>query len=316
METLPLRVRIARKQSIAQDTWLFELRRENGELPAFDAGSHIAVQTPAGQVRRYSLSNAPFERSHYAIAVKREPRGQGGSLSLTDQTREGDWLSISAPQNYFPLATAARRSLLIAGGIGITPLLSMARHLQAAGHPFRLVYLTRAPGQTAFLDDCTRSPMAAHTVLHHTYGDPRRAFDLAALLAERGQDEHLYCCGSRRLMQAVRTAASHWPAGTLHFEDFGSAQPTHESDRPYTVRLARSGLTVEVRPGITMLAALREAGIDAPSSCESGTCGACRTRVLAGQAEHRDFILDEDEQERDVIICVSRAQGPELVLDL
>jgi phthalate 4,5-dioxygenase reductase subunit len=316
--TLTLTVRD--KKDIAQGITLFELAAPDaGELPPFDAGAHIAVTTPNGLLRRYSLCNAPSERQRYVIAVKRDEQGGGGSKSMVDQLAPGSALSVSPPLNYFPLAGDAQRHLLIAGGIGITPLLSMVHELRARGADFELIYCARFPERTAFLDELADPALAGQVRVHHSHGDPARSFAVEPVLADHVPGTHVYCCGPRRLMQAVQAATRHWPAGTVHLEDFGTSEdPKATGDKLFSVRLERSGLTVAVPPGVSILEAMRARGVPAPSSCESGTCGSCRTRLLAGKADHRDYVLDEDEHDTDIMICVSRAQAgcEQLVLDL
>lgn len=317
-DTKVLRLRVAEKRPVADDICLFELKKPDGSvLPAFEAGAHILVETPAGLARRYSLCNAPGERESYVIAVKRERAGGGGSASMVDDLQVGHELTAAVPLNYFPLATEAGSHLLIAGGIGITPILAMARQLQDVGKPFRIVYCTRSPEAAAFLDILADPALADRVMLHHDGGDPARALDFKALLNECAPGQHLYCCGPRSLMQAVREAARHWPSETVHFEDFGTsaAQEPEGGEKAFRVVLARTGRTVTVTPGTTILEALRQVGLDLPCSCEAGTCGSCRTGLLAGTADHRDFVLDDDEQETAIIICVSRAISEELTLD-
>lgn len=315
-----LALTVCRKHDIAHGITLFELvAADGGDLPAFEAGAHIAVTTPNGLLRRYSLCNPPSERHRYLIAVQRDELGGGGSKSMVDEATAGSVLMAGPPENYFPLAHGARHHLLIAGGIGITPLLSMVHALRARGEEFELVYCTRFPERTAFLDELSAPDIAGRVRVHHSHGDPSRTLEIAPLLTQHAEGTHVYCCGPRRLMQAVREAARHWPAGTVHVEDFGtSADPKAGGDRLFSVRLERSCLTVAVPPGTSILDALRARGVSAPSSCESGTCGSCRTRLLAGKAEHRDYVLDEDEHDTNIMICVSRAEAgsEQLVLDL
>lgn len=314
-----LSLKVLTKKIIAQDIFLFELTDPDGaELPPFSAGAHVAITAPNGLLRRYSLCNDPAERGRYVIAVKRDAGGGGGSISMADEVVAGSRLQVAPPENYFALVPDAGGALLIAGGIGITPIMAMARELLAKGVEFKLVYCSRSPETTAFLQDLSAPELAARTQIHHDYGDPARSLALAPILATRPAGGHLYCCGPRALMQAVREHATHWPPAAVHFEDFGTSLHVAEKsgEKPFSVRLARSGLTAQVPPGVSILEALRHQGYAAPSSCESGTCGSCRTRLLAGVALHRDFVLDEDEHETDIMICVSRAQSEELVLDL
>ena len=309
---------VQRKSAIALDITQFELVAPDGTaLPPFSAGSHIAVTTPNGLLRRYSLCNAPAERHRYVIAIKRDAEGSGGSVSMIDDVSEGDTLPVSAPLNYFPLAEHAKRHVLIAGGIGITPVRSMILELQAKDADFEVIYCARFPESSAFLDELAQENLTGRVLVHHDHGDATRALELAPLLATPADGTHLYCCGPRRLMQGVREVTGHWPVGTVHFEDFGTSEHVSAGgEKTFTVKLARTGVTVNVPPGVSILDALRERGLPAPSSCESGTCGSCRVGLLSGVAEHRDYVLDDDEHDSAIMICVSRAQSDELVLDL
>ncbi|MFM0089396.1 PDR/VanB family oxidoreductase [Paraburkholderia sediminicola] len=313
---------VTARTEIAEDIFLFELRApDRAALPTFTPGAHLLVRTPAGSERRYSLCNAPAEHDRYVIAVKLDASGRGGSASMVRDVQVGMRLEVAAPENYFPLTDGASSYLLIAGGIGITPLRAMIAELDARNADYRLLYCTRTPESTAFLDELATPELAARVTVHHDYGKRERSVALAPFLAAREGDTHLYCCGPRPLMQAVREAASHWPSSAVHFEDFGTSEftgphgETH-GEKAFTVRLARSGECVSVQPGQTILDALRAHGIDTPSSCEAGTCGSCRTRLIAGEVEHRDFVLDEDEYDSAIMICVSRARSDEIVLDI
>jgi phthalate 4,5-dioxygenase reductase component len=316
---------VTARTEIAEDIVLFELQApDRAALPVFSPGAHVLVRTPAGSERRYSLCNAPAERERYVIAVKLDTSGRGGSASMVRDVRIGTRLEVAPPENYFPLTDSASRYLLIAGGIGITPLRAMIAELDARHADYRLLYCTRTPESTAFLDELATPERAARVTVHHDYGERERSVALAPFLAAREGNTHLYCCGPRPLMQAVREAASHWPSSAVHFEDFGTsefagangADGETSGEKPFTVRLARSGGCVNVQPGQTILDALRAHGIDTPSSCEAGTCGSCHTRLIAGEVEHRDFVLDEDEYDSAIMICVSRARSGEIVLDL
>jgi len=302
---------------IATDIHQFDLARaDGGDLPAFAAGAHLRVATPGGQIRCYSLSNAPAERHRYVIAVKREVAGRGGSASMIDRVRTGDTLKVSAPINAFGLTGNPTRYVLIAGGIGITPILSMLRHLAATGgKPFTLYYLTRSPEMTAFRDEL--AALGAKVVIHHDAGDPARTYDLWPALAQPN-GAHVYCCGPRGLMDAVRDMTGHWPSSAVHFEDFGvGAGLTTTNDAPFTVRIASSGRDIRVPADKTLLESLRAQGIKVASSCESGTCGTCKTGLVSGEADHRDLVLAPYEQAENIMVCVSRAKpGSILVLDL
>jgi phthalate 4,5-dioxygenase reductase subunit len=317
-DSTPLQpLRIAHIHQAADGIRCFELVDPSGApLPAFTPGSHIKVQVPNGEIRKYSLCNSPDERHRYVIAVKRETAGRGGSISLVDNAAEGDLLPTSQPDNAFPLVEAASGYLFIAGGIGITPILSMIRSFAALPDvPWRLNYCTRSPQATAFLKELTAPELKDRVSIHHDLGDPSRSFDPWPIL-ERVSSEHIYCCGPRGLMETVRDMTGHWPHSHVHFESFNDGGAVLANDSAFTVRAARSGKSFLVPVGKSILSVLREAGYTLPSSCESGTCGTCRTRLLAGSADHRDMVLMPEEMESQIMICVSRAHSDELVLDL
>jgi phthalate 4,5-dioxygenase reductase subunit len=301
---------------IAQDIFMFELRHPaGGDLPEFTSGAHVSVRTPSGLIRKYSLCNDPLERDRYVIAVRKEPSSRGGSLSMATALKAGMELPVSKPRNDFGLVKSPAGYTFIAGGIGITPILSMLRHLTSNGEGrFKLVYLTRSRESTAFLDEFSAPQFKGKVAIHHDQGNPEKAFDLWPLFEQ--PKGHVYCCGPRGLMDSVRDMSGHWPSSSIHFEAFAEPARQLPDDKPFTVRLAKSGMTVDVPAGTTILEAVRANGVDVPSSCESGTCGTCRTRLLDGTADHRDLVLAAHEQKSSVMICVSRAQSDELVLDL
>lgn len=312
---MPLRV--ARAYDVAEGIRSFELVQPDGsELPPFTPGSHVKVQTPSGVMRKYSLSNDPAERDRYVITVKRDDAGQGGSVSMHDDVKEGDTLPTSVPDNAFPLVDKAKGYLFIAGGIGITPILSMIRSFgELPPAPWKLFYLTRSPASTAFLDNLSHPELKKQVRIHHDQGDPARTFDLWPAL-EKPNTAHVYCCGPRPLMEAVRDMTGHWSPANVHFESFNEGGGVRPDDQPFKVKLARRGGEYDVPVGQSILSVLREHGCDAASSCESGTCGTCRTGLLGGEADHRDMVLMPEEMEHQIMICVSRARSPELVLDL
>ena len=308
---------MARRVPIAEDTFLFELRdAAGGELPAFTAGAHIGLHVPNGMLRKYSLCNAPGERDRYEIAVKREAAGHGGSCSLVDEARVGDSLEATPPHNSFELVEGAGPFVFIAGGIGITPILSMLRHLEAGARTgYHLYYLCRSEASTAFGGVLRAAPFAPRVTIHHDGGDPAQAFDLWPVL-EKPSKAHVYCCGPRPLLEAVRDMTGHWPASRIHFESFIDAAAAQKpADTEFQVRLARSGVTVRVPPGASMLEAMRAAGAEVPSSCESGTCGTCKTRLIEGEPDHRDLVLTDEEKAEYIMVCVSRAKSSLLVVD-
>jgi phthalate 4,5-dioxygenase reductase component len=310
-------LRLTRKRQIAEGIHEFEFRHPSGrELQAFTPGAHIELRAPNGLVRKYSLCNDPAERDRYVIAVKREENGRGGSISLIDGTREGEAYLTSPPANDFVLAPNAQHFLFIAGGIGITPILSMIRHLRRiGGKQFRLYYCTRTPETTAYLDELNAPEIKDSVFIHHDQGDPARALDLSPVVAERKNRAHLYCCGPSPLMRAVRDMTGHWSSTAVHFEAFSEPEKVRPGDTPFTVTLEKSGEVIEIPVGTTIIEALRAKGHDVPSSCETGTCGTCRTRLLAGEADHRDLVLAEHERADHIMICVSRAHSSGIVID-
>jgi len=317
-EPQTLTLRVASKSQIADEIFMFELRAASGgQLPPFTPGSHITVRAPSGQKRRYSLCNPPAAGGRYVIAVKRQLHGRGGSLSMINDVTEGDSIDIEPPANEFAMSNSEPKFyIFIAGGIGITPIRSMVLHLIAQRKSnFILYYFTRSPPVMAFRDEFQDPKFEGKAILHHDNGDPEQAYDLWPVLEEQ-RGAHLYCCGPKRLMEAVKDMTGHWSDGAVHFEDFVGAAEPRASDIAFTVKLARSGETLEVPAGTSILDALRRKGHVLPSSCESGTCGTCRTRFLAGEPDHRDFVLSGREKRFEIIICVSRALSPGLTLDL
>ena len=317
----PLLVRVARKHTEALDICSLDLVPEPGHsLPAFSAGAHIDVHLPNGLVRQYSLCNPPGETGRYQIAVLRDPASRGGSQAVHNLLPEGATLHISAPKNHFPLATEAPHHLLLAGGIGITPLLAMAEHLTSQGECFELHHCTRSRDRTPFTERVAASAFARHTHHHFDDGDAVQKLDIAATLQRAPDGTHLYGCGPQGFMDAVLNAgrAQGWPEERLHREYFAAAPVDHANDGSFELEIASSGRVIPVRADQSALAALLEAGLDIPMSCEQGVCGTCLTRVKAGTPEHRDQYLTPEEQAANdqFLPCCSRASSARLVLDL
>lgn len=307
------RLKVVRADWVANDVRLFELiRADGGDLPPFTAGAHVAVITPGGPVRKYSLCNDPQERERYQIAVKREASGRGGSLAMVDRVQVGDTIEVSAPKNDFAVVPSSAGYTLIAGGIGITPLLAMARVLKCEGKRFKLYYLTRSPEMTAFRDVLSSSTFKGNVIIHHDGGDPQKAFDLWQVLEK--PTGHVYCCGPRALMDAVRDMTGHWSSAAVHFEAFQESSAAQKDDQDFTVVIKKSGERILVPAGTTILEALRSRGYAVPSSCESGTCGSCKTTMVSGKPDHRDLVLTEHEKEKYIMVCVSRAESGDIVL--
>lgn len=317
----PLRVRVARKIRETPDITSFELVPESGgELPGFEAGAHIDVHIPDGPVRQYSLCNAPGERHRYQIAVLRELTSRGGSVRMHEQVQEGDVLTIGSPRNHFPLHEEAPHTVLLAGGIGVTPLIAMAERLQAIGRAFELHYLTRTAARTAFLQRIRASRFTDRVHLHHDDGPDSQRLDLAAYLSSLAAGAHLYVCGPQGFLDAVRAHARTvgWPAAALHYEYFANDTAPKADDGSFEILLNRSGRVVRVEADQSVTDALATAGVVLQTSCEQGICGTCLTRVLAGTVDHRDLYLTPEEQALNdqFLPCCSRALSPQLVLDL
>ena len=315
-----LTVKVLRRTQEAEGIVAFELARPDGAaLPAFSAGSHIDVQLPGGVTRQYSLCNDAAEQHRYRIAVLRDPASRGGSNAMHDTVKEGDTLTISEPRNHFPLVHAGK-TLLFAGGIGVTPLLCMAQRLAAIGADFEMHYSTRSPERTAFRQEIAGSPFAARVQFHHDDGEAAQKLDLARVLGQPAPGTHLYVCGPTGYIDFVVSTAKGlgWPAGQIHLEYFGAAPQDTSGDRAFQVKVASSGATYEVPAGETVVQALGRHGIEIMVSCEQGVCGTCITRVLEGECDHRDmYFTDEEKAKNDQFTpCCSRAKSALLVLDL
>lgn len=321
MTNSTITVRVARKVAEAQDICSLELVDLSGApLPAFSAGAHIDVHLPDGLTRQYSLCNAPDERHRYMLGVLRDPASRGGSNMMHDGVREGDTLCISAPKNHFTLDERAKHSILLAGGIGITPILCMAERLHAIGASFDMHYYTRARARTAFCARIEESGFADRVRFHFDAGEVAQKLDLNVLFDTLQPGIHLYVCGPKGYMDMVLGGARErgWPEEQLHFEFFANAVAPSVDDQSFQVKLARSGRLIAVAADQTVVAALAEAGIEISTSCEQGVCGTCLTRVLEGEPDHKDMYLSPDEQASNdqFLPCCSRSKSRVLVLDL
>jgi vanillate O-demethylase ferredoxin subunit len=321
MDASDLSVRVARKSTEAVDICTFELiHSEAKALPAFSAGSHIDVHMPNGGTRQYSLCNDPSEGHRYLIGVLRDPASRGGSETMHEVVAEGDRLRISVPKNHFPLAHEAAHSVLLAGGIGVTPILCMAERLATAGASFEMHYCTRSRDRTAFFGRIAASSFAARVQFHFDDGVPEQKLQMQPLLAAPRSGVHLYVCGPKGFMDAALNTArsAGWPAAQLHYEFFSGGPVTSVDDASFEVKLASSGKVVRVAKDKTVVQSLAAAGIEVPTSCEQGVCGTCLTRVLEGEPDHKDAYLTPEEQEKNdqFLPCCSRAKSRLLVLDL
>ena len=313
-------VKVLRKKQEALGITSFELGKPDGSaLPGFSAGSHVDVQVPGGLTRQYSLCNDAAEQHRYRIAVLRDPASRGGSVAMHDALEEGDTLLISEPRNHFPLVHA-KRTLLFAGGIGVTPLLAMAQRLSTIDADFTLHYCTRSADRTAFRDEIAASSFAGNVKYHFDDGPPSQKLALDKVLAKPEPGTHLYVCGPTGFIDWVVKSAEGWGWGKdqVHVEYFGAATQDTTGDRPFTVKIASSGATYEVAADQTVVQALQPHGIEILTSCELGVCGTCITRVLEGECDHRDlYFTDEEKAKHDQFTpCCSRAKTAVLVLDL
>ncbi len=316
-----IEVSVVARHNQAQDICSFELARTDGAaLPAFEAGAHIDVHLPGGLIRQYSLCNPPWENQSYLIGVLKDPASRGGSQAMHEQMQVGQKLFISEPRNLFPLSENAQRSLLFAGGIGITPILCMAERLHQLGADFQLHYCARSIERAAFVERLQTVPFAERVHLHFDDGPANQRLDAAALLANPDPGTHLYVCGPGGFMEHVlSTAKAHnWDDKRAHREYFAAAPIDHANDGSFAVQLNSSGQIIQIRADQSVAEALEACGILIPLSCEQGICGTCLTRVLAGEPEHRDLFLTEAEQAQNdqFTPCCSRAKSPLLVLDL
>ncbi|WP_043310457.1 PDR/VanB family oxidoreductase [Pseudomonas sp. ML96] len=305
----------------ARDIISLELVQTNREpLPAFAAGAHIDLHLPAGQVRQYSLCNPPDERQRYCIAVLKDPASRGGSSSVHESLRVGQQLRISPPRNLFPLVPSSGRSLLFAGGIGITPILCMAQHLHQQGADFELHYCARSAEQAAFVEQLSHSAFARQVHLHFDEGPEQQKLDASHLLGAPARDLHLYVCGPGGFMEHIlgSARAQGWEESQLHREYFSATTSSTADDGSFTLRIHSSGQLLQVPPHSSALEVLEAAGFAIPSACGQGICGTCLVRVLDGEPEHRDLFLDAAEHARNdqFTPCCSRARSSCLVLDL
>ena len=318
MDELQVLVRARRQE--AEGICSFELAPLGAaELPPFAAGAHIDVHVPTGAVRQYSLCGEPGDRQRWRIGVLRDAASRGGSAGMHDAVQVGATLTVSAPRNLFALA-AAPHSVLVAGGIGVTPILAMARQLQRDGQPFELHYSARSAARMAFRGEILASAFAQRARLYCGDAAGTPPFDAAAVCHAAPAGAQLYVCGPAGFMEHVLAAAraAGWDEARLHREHFAAAPQPAGGDQPFQLRLARSGHTLDVPAGTTALQVLLDHGIDVNYSCEAGVCGSCATPVLDGTPEHRDsFLTDLERAACDVFTpCCSRAKTHTLVLDL
>ncbi|MBU1442907.1 MAG: PDR/VanB family oxidoreductase [Gammaproteobacteria bacterium] len=291
--------------------------RAGGLLPPFTAGAHVDLHLPEGRIRSYSLANAPDDRERYLVAVQREEAGRGGSAWMHDTVRVGQVVTAGAPLNDFVLDESAEHSVFIAGGIGITPILSMIARLDALGRSWRLHYASRSPEFTAFMPRLEELDRGRGRVDHCFGSDRAERLDIDGIVARADAATHLYVCGPTRMIDAFVEAGRTRPPSTMHLERFTAAEAP-AVDGGYTVVLHKSGKRLPVPPGKTLLDTLLDDDVPVPYACSNGICGTCLTRVISGTPDHRDEFLGDDERRSGdcMLVCCSGSLTPELVLDL
>ncbi|WP_219417823.1 PDR/VanB family oxidoreductase [Pseudonocardia nigra] len=304
------------RDDVADGVAVLRLRHADGaDLPAWEPGAHVDLVLTDELTRRYSLCGDPADRSTWQVAVLREPDGRGGSAFVHDKLQPGVTVTARGPRNHFPLEPADRY-VFVAGGIGITPILPMLAAATAAGADWTLTYGGRTAGSMAFVEHL-RDTHGDRVVLRPQ--DEHGLLDLDALLGAPAEGTLVYCCGPAPLLDAVEQRCAAWPSGALHVERF---MPKEQGEPvlsgSFEVELATTGATLTVPPDRSVLEVVEEAGVPVLSSCQEGTCGTCETAVLAGEVDHRDSLLTDEEKAANdtMFICVSRAACPKLVLDL
>ncbi len=310
-----IEVRLTAVRYAARDTNLFDFQRpDGGPLPAYEPGAHADLLLPSGHTRSYSLTVDQPNPRIYTFGIKRDPASRGGSRYIHDELRVGQLLKISAPRNNFALKEDAGHTILLAGGIGITPIWCMVQRLEQLQRRWTLHYSCRSRADAAFIEPLEKM---GGTRVHFDDEHAGKFLDIAAIVAAAPSDAHLYCCGPTPLLKAFEAATTQWPQAQIHIEYF---TPRQEPARTggFIVELARSGQEFFVPEGQSILEILLDEGVDVDYSCELGICGACEQRVISGLPEHRDSILTEEEQAENkrVMICCAGCKSERLVIDL
>ncbi|MGJ7552280.1 PDR/VanB family oxidoreductase [Pseudomonas alloputida] len=311
---------VVRKREIqGADVVVLDLGRADGAaLPAFEAGAHVDIHVAPGLVRQYSLCSDPADASVYRLGVLKDPASRGGSVSVHDTLLEGHAVQISTPRNLFPLAADAHRSILLGGGIGITPMIAMAHALHQQGAEFELHYCGRSRSRSAFLDALASAPFAARVFTHFDDEDAGQRLNLADVLGSGTPGTHMYTCGPSGFMDWVIAGARQQGYSEDHIHKEYFQVEVDASGAGFEVVAARSNKTVQVAEGQSILDALAQVGIKIDISCEQGVCGTCMCEVLEGEPDHRDvYLTDEEKAANDqILVCCSRAKSNKLVLDI
>ncbi|MBL8342988.1 MAG: oxidoreductase [Rubrivivax sp.] len=311
-------VTVSAIRAVARDVLAIELRHKSGQaLPGAAPGAHIEFALPNGLVRQYSLTDAQGKAHQdcYTIAVGWDANSRGGSHWIHERLRVGQALRVSAPRNLFAMDPAHRRVLLLAGGIGITPIVAMARHCAAAGLDWSLVACARSASRLAYLEEL--EALAGNRLRTHFDDEHGGPIDLSTLLAPRQWDA-VYACGPAPMLDALTAMTSDWSTGSVRMERFKGAEVPAGERRVFELVLQRSGLETEVGTHESVLDAIERLGVSYPFSCREGICGTCEAPMLEGEAEHMDFVLDPAEKanHQRMMVCVSRCASSRLVLDI
>lgn len=308
-------MRLTSIRYLGGQTNLYEFSQlDKSTVPAFAAGSHIDVHLPNGLIRQYSLVNEG-EQHRYMVGVKLDRQSRGGSRFMHDDLRVGAVLKVSLPRNNFPLDEDAEHTILVAGGIGITPVAAMAKRLENIGKAWELHYAVRTREEACFLEDLNQKKIILHVDAEH-HGT---SMDIARILFNARLDAHVYCCGPGPMLDAFEANAKGRPSKNIHVERFSAVNIiTKSSDKGYRIKLEKAGLEFRVESGQTMLEVLRQNGVEVSTSCEQGICGSCETRVVSGIPEHRDSLLSDVEKASNkvIMVCCSGSKSDLLVLDL
>jgi len=312
-----LELLVSERALVAEDVVRLTLRRpDGGDLPQWSPGAHIDLEVHGGALRQYSLCGNPADRARWDVAVLWSRQGRGGSTFVHESVSADELIVVGTPRNNFPLVPA-KAYVFIAGGIGVTPLVPMARQAEASGADWVLHYGGRDRRSMAFVDELIATYGPERIIVHAESEGPM--MQAGELLALPQPDTHVYACGPGGLLDAVTQAMNNWPSGSLHLERFSAVPLDSATEQSgFDVVLNKSGRTLHVPPDKSILHTIADAGLYAPSSCEEGICGSCITTVLEGLPEHRDSVLSDEEREmgEEMLICVSRSQSDRLVLDL
>ena len=311
---------VANKAIEAHNMVSFEFVDPNGvELPAFSAGSHVDVTIPGGMVRQYSLYNSPSDRHRYRIAVWKDPNGRGGSKALHETVNVGDTLQVSPPRNRFRVPRNTKRAILLARGIGVTPILSIADYLKSQRIPFELHYVFALMSPDSFRATIEGTNFSENTKYYLEDSEQNQLLNAAEVLVEQPEDTHLFICGADWWLDPIVKTATQkgWSEERIHVERFTAKQAAPLLDKVFDVKIASTGAVFKIPGDKTIAGFLEENGIKIPTSCEQGLCGTCKVKVLDGEADHRDKQLSPEQRaEGFLLACVSRAKGDMLVLDL